>query len=248
MLENKVALITGASRGIGKAIAYLFAKESCNLILCCHKQIEELEKIKENLEVQYSIKCLIFCFDLKEEEKIKEMIDQSIQVFDKIDILVNNAGISKDDVFYNKTKQDFQEILEVNLIAPFLLAKEVGPLMMEKKYGKIINISSNNVFFGHPMSIDYDASKTGLLSLTKNLAIEFAPYVNVNAILPGWVKTDMSKIEDKELEEEFVKEEQKHILLNRFAEPEEIASVVLFLASDAASYINGSMICVDGGM
>ena len=143
-----------------------------------------------------------------------------------------------------KTEKEFRRVLDVNLVGPFLVSKEVGKIMKEQGSGKIINVSSTNgIDTYYPESMDYDASKAGLISLTKNLATVFAPNVQVNAVAPGWVNTEMNK----ELDGEFLEEENKKILLGRFAEPFEIASVIYFLTTKEASYINGGVIRVDGG-
>lgn len=242
--ENKVALITGASRGIGKAVAYLLGQNKCNLILTYNTSLNEILFIKEDLENKYQIKVLVVKVDMSNEDEIKELVNKSINEFNKIDILVNNAGIAIDTIFEDKTKENFIKTLDVNLVGPFLLSKYVGKYMLENKYGKIVNVSSTNgIDTNYVESLDYDASKAGLISLTKNLAQYYAPYINVNAVAPGWVNTDMNK----ELDEEFINEENSKILLNRFASPKEIANVIVFLASDEARYINSSVIRVDGG-
>ena len=157
---------------------------------------------------------------------------------------MNNAGIVIDKEFTDKTVEDWKQTLDINLIAPFVLTKLVGKEMMKQKSGSIINISSTNgIDTYYPSSVDYDASKSGVISLTYDSAVQFAPYVRVNCIAPGWVNTEMNK----ELEEDFVKEETQRILVRRFGEPEEIAKVVTFLASEDASFVNSAVIKVDGG-
>ncbi len=242
--KNKVALITGATRGIGKEIAIELAKEGCNLIIN-YKESEDLaEKLKEELEETYNIKVLTLQADMSNEQDINNMVNKSLETFKTIDILVNNAAIAIDTTIEDKTKENFMKILETNLVGPFILSRLVGNHMMKQKQGKIINIASTNgIDTYYPESLDYDASKAGLISLTHNLAYYFKPYINVNAIAPGWVRTDMNK----NLDEEFIDNENKKIFLNRFANPNEIAKVALFLASDDASYINNEVIRVDGG-
>lgn len=242
-LKNKVALVTGASRGIGKEIARILAKNECNLILNYNNSYSEVLKLKEEIS-KYNIKILLVKADVSSEDEVKNMIDLSIKEFNCIDILVNNAGIAIDTLFEDKTVDNFKKTLDVNLIGPFLVSKYVGKYMLKNRYGKIINISSTNAIDSYyPESLDYDASKAGVISLTYNLAKQYAPYVNVNAIAPGWINTDMNK----ELDDEFIKNENKKILLNRFGSSEEIANVVLFLASDKSSYVNGTVIKADGG-
>ena len=172
------------------------------------------------------------------------MINKTINTFNRLDCLVNNAGIAIDTTFEDKKVPNFQKILNTNLIGPFLTSKYSYPYLKKQPNASIINISSTNgIDTIYPESLDYDASKAGLISLTKNLAIEFSPFVRVNSVAPGWVNTEMNK----ELDDKFIKEEEQKILLNRFAEPEEIAKVVAFLASNDAKYINSEIIRVDGG-
>ena len=172
------------------------------------------------------------------------MVEEVLSKFGQIDVLVNNAGIAIDTMFEDKTVDNFRRTLDVNLIGTFLMGKYIGKIMFNQKTGRIINISSTNgIDTVYPESIDYDASKAGVLSLTKNLAIQYAPYVLVNTLAPGWVNTPMNQ----ELDSEMIEAEEKKILLGRFALSEEIAHVVVFLASDKASYINASVLRVDGG-
>ena len=243
-LKDKVAIITGASRGIGRACAIDLAKNGCNVIINYNSSENEAKNVQKYINENYSVEAEIFKCDVSNEEEVKNMIEFTISKFGKIDILVNNAGIAIDTLVEDKTVDNFIKTLSVNLIGTFLTSKYASKYMIQNKYGKIINISSTNgIDTLYPESLDYDASKAGVISLTKNLANEYAPYINVNSVAPGWVNTDMNK----ELDEEFIKEESDKVFLKRFAEPEEIAKVVSFLASDDASYINGSTIRVDGG-
>lgn len=247
-LENKVALVTGSSRGLGKAIALDLASQGCHIILTYHQNEEKAKQVEKEIQEKYQRKTLLFQVDLSKEEQIKDLTKKSIDTFGKIDILVNNAGICIDTFVPDKKVLEFKKTLDTNLIGPFLLSREVASHMLEQKQGNIIFITSTNAIDAYcPMSLEYDASKAALNNLTHNLALEYAPYIRVNAIAPGWIETDMSTCEDKELEEEFIKEESKKIYLGRFAKPCEIAHVVTFLASDQASYINNTIIRVDGG-
>lgn len=241
---NKVALVTGSSRGIGKAIVSNFAKEGYNVVINYITEKNEALKLKEELEKKYKVKAFCYKADVSNENAVKNMVRDIINEFGKIDVLVNNAGIAIDKEFEDRTVEDWKETLNVNLIGPFIVSKYVGNEMIKNKKGKIINISSTNginSFF--PTSIDYDASKAGLINLTHNLAIQFAPYINVNCVAPGWVNTDMNK----KLPKELIEEETNKIYKKRFAEPIEIAKVVTFLASDDADYINDEVIKIDGG-
>ncbi len=243
-MSRMVALVTGSNRGIGKSCIIEFAKSNIDVVInYCHHEMEALELeryIKENFGVRVlTIKC-----DVSKEDEVEKMVNTIIDNFGRIDILVNNASVCRDSLFFDKSIRDFKRIIDVNLIGTYLCSKYVGKIMLENKTGRIINISSSNALDTfYPESCDYDASKAGVISLTHNLARELAPYVLVNCVCPGWVKTDMNR----ELSIEQIQEEKKKILLGRFAEPIEIARVVLFLASPRANYINDSIIRVDGG-
>ena len=241
---KKVVLITGASRGIGKSIAKEFAKNNYNIVINYNKSKKQAFSLKEELEKKYNINCLTIKADITSEKEIEDMIKTTIENFKQIDVLINNAAIAIDTTVEDKTKENFQKIIDTNLIGTFLTSREAAKYMKEKNKGCIINISSTNgIDTNYPYSLDYDASKAGVISLTKNLAKEYAPYIRVNTIAPGWVNTEMNK----SLEKEFKEKEQDKILLNRFAEDYEIAKVVYFISTDDASYINGTTIRVDGG-
>ena len=244
MNHDKVVLVTGSSRGIGRAIAIDFAEKGYNVVINYKNSELEAQKLKEQLSKKFNVSILTVKADVSNEDDVKSMIKQIIDRFGKIDVLVNNAGIAIDKDFNDRTKEDWQRTLNTNLIAPFIVSKYVGNEMLKQEKGRIINISSTNginAFF--PTSIDYDASKAGLINLTHNLAIQFAPYINVNCVAPGWVNTDMNK----ELPKELIEEEVNRIYKKRFAEPREIAKLVTFLASDDADFINDEVIKIDGG-
>lgn len=242
---NKVVLITGASRGIGKSTAKCFAKNKFNIVINYLKSEDKALELKQELENKYNIECLTIKADISKEEEVKNMIEKSIEKFNHIDVLVNNAGIAIDTIFEDKTVANFQKILDTNLIGTFLVSKYASKYMKQNKYGTIINVSSTNgIDTYYPYSMDYDASKAGIISLTKNLAVELAPYIRVNAVAPGWVNTDMNK----DLDDNYIQKEEEKILLGRFAADYEIAKVIYFLSTSDASYINGSIIRVDGGL
>ncbi len=241
---NKVVLITGASRGIGASIAKKMASKNYNIVINYNNSKLKALKLKEEIENQYHVKVLVIKADVSNEDEVKKMIDESIKEFGKLNCLVNNAGLAIDTCFEDKTVQNFQKILNTNLIGPFLTSKYAFKYLEKEENSSIINISSTNgIDTIYSESLDYDASKAGLISLTKNLALQFSPKIRVNSVAPGWVKTDMNN----NLDPNFVKEEERKILLERFANPEEIANVVAFLASDEATYINSEVIRVDGG-
>ncbi len=241
---NKTVLITGASRGIGRETAILFAKNNYNVVINYLNNKSLANSLKESLEARYNIKVLTIKADISNEEEVQAMVADAIEEFKKIDVLVNNASIAKDNILELKTKEEFASVININLVGTFLVTKEVSKYMKEEKDGAIINVSSTNAIDSYyPYSMDYDASKAGVISLTMNFAVELSPYIRVNAVAPGWVNTDMNK----EIDINYKKDLEEKILLNRFAEPTEVAKVIYFLASDDASYINGEVIKIDGG-
>ena len=241
-MERKVVLITGASRGIGKACAIKFASNNYDVVINYNTGVNEANELKKYILEKYDVNVLTIKANLTNEEEIMSMVKEVVDTFGKIDVLVNNAGVAIDCTVEDKTKENFIKTLDTNLIGPFLLSRECSKYM--SKGSSIINVSSTNgIDTYYPYSLDYDASKAGLISLTNNLSQIYAPNIRVNTIAPGWVMTDMNK----ELDSEYIKEESSKILVERFAEPGEIANVIYFLASDEASYINNSVIRVDGG-
>ena len=239
-----VVLVTGSNRGIGASCIEEFAKNGINVVInYCHHE-EEAKELEKYIKEKYNVETLCIKCDVSKEEEAKEMMNTIVDTFGTIDILVNNAGISRDSLILEKNIKEFKRIIDVNLIGTYLCSKYAGKIMLENKKGKIINISSTNALDTYyPESCDYDASKAGVISLTHNFARSFAPFINVNCICPGWTKTDMNK----DLSIDQIEKERKKILLGRFANKEEIAKVILFLASNKASYINDTIIRVDGG-
>ena len=243
-MDNKVVLVTGSSKGIGKATIIEFAKRGYNVVINYNNSEHEAIELKQYIDNTFNIKSLLVKADVTNENQVKEMVTTIINEFKHIDVLVNNAGIAIDKDFEDRTVEDGNSTLKTNLIAPFIVSRYIGEEMIKQKQGTIINVSSTNginTFF--PTSIDYDASKAGLINLTHNLAIQYAPYINVNCVAPGWVNTEMNK----ELPKELIEEETAKIYKKRFAEPNEIGKVICFLASEDASFINGEVIKVDGG-
>lgn len=243
-MGKAVCLVTGSSRGIGKSTVLEMAKSGLDVIINYYHHEKEAFELKKYILDNYDVQVLCIKCDISVEEEVEEMVNEIVDHFGKIDILVNNASVCRDTLLMDKTVRDFKRILDVNLIGTYLCSKYVGKVMMENKKGKIINISSTNAIDTfYPESCDYDAAKAGVISLTHNLAREFAPFINVNCVCPGWVKTDMNK----DLSIEQINEERKKILLGRFAEADEIAKIIVFLASSKANYINDAIIRVDGG-
>lgn len=243
-MGKAVCLVTGSSRGIGRSTVLEMAKSGLDVIINYYHHEKEAFELKKYILDNYDVQVLCIKCDISVEEEVEKMVNEIVDHFGKIDILVNNASVCRDTLLMDKTVRDFKRILDVNLIGTYLCSKYVGKVMMENKKGKIINISSTNAIDTfYPESCDYDAAKAGVVSLTHNLAREFAPFINVNCVCPGWVKTDMNK----DLSIEQINEERKKILLGRFAEADEIAKIIVFLASSKANYINDAIIRVDGG-
>jgi len=235
--------VTGGSRGIGRAIAVEFGKEGANVVVNFFKEKEKAEEVAKQIE-SLGGHTLIYQADVSAEDQVEKMVTATVERFGRVDVLINNAGIVTDKPFSEKTVKDWQEVIAVDLIGPFICAKAVIPIMQKQKWGRIINISSTNgVDTTSPESIDYDAAKAGLISMTRNLAEALAPDILVNSIAPGWVDTDMNAL----LSPEFVAEETARIARKKFATPQEIARPVLFFASEDANNITGQTLKVDGG-
>ena len=242
-MNKKCVLITG-STGLAKELIKIYAKNNYNVIMTYLNHEKEALKLEKEIKEKYNINTLCIKCDISKEEDIINLKKDVINKFKTIDVLINNAGIAIDTTFDMKTKEIFMKTLEVNLVGTFLMSKHFGDLMFENKSGNIINISSTNgIDSYYEFSIDYDASKAGVINLSHNLANHYAPYVRVNTVCPGWVNTPMNK----ELSNEFKNKEIDKILLNRFAEPYEIAELIYFITSDNASYLNDSVIKIDGG-
>ena len=239
---NKVVLVTGSSRGIGREIIREFAKNNYDVVINYNNSYLEAKSLEEEIK-KYNIKSLLIKCDVSNEEEVKNMFNEVLNTFNRIDVVINNAGIAIDTMFGDKKVDNFRKIIDTNLIGTFLISKYFGSYMYDKKEGTILNITSTNgIDTYYPESIDYDASKAGVISLTHNLAKEFAPYIRVNALALGWVDTDMNKDMDLEYREK----ELEKIYLHRFGEVSEIAKVAYFI-SEEATYVNNSIIRVDGG-
>ncbi len=240
----KTALVTGASRGIGAAIAKTLAKDGYYVVVNYSGSQDKAqavvdEIIKEGGEAQSAR------FNVSDEEKVKEHIKAIIKNRGSIDVLVNNAGITRDNLLMKMSKEEFDEVIDINLKGAFYTMQAVSRQMLKQRSGVVINISSYTGMHGNAGQMNYAASKAGVIGMTKTMARELASRnIRVNAIAPGFVSTDMTQA----LGEEVEKEASKIIPLGRFANPQEIADVASFLASDKAAYITGQVIAVDGGM
>lgn len=241
---KKTVLVTGGAKGIGKATIIEFAKKGYNVVVNYLTSQKEAYELVDEVG-KYNVECLCIQADVSKEDEVNLMFNKIEDKFGGVDILVNNAAIELSNLFSNQTVEDFKKTLDVNLIGAYITSKRAYKHMIENKWGRIINISSTNgINTYYPMCLSYDASKAALISLTHNLAVQCAPYVNVNAIVPGFIGTET---ELEYYDQDFLKSEEEKILLKRIGKPEEVAKLVLFLASDDASYINNSIIRIDGG-
>ena len=243
-MNRKCVLVTGSSIGLGSSIIRKYASNNYDVVITYLSHEEDAIKLKEEVTSKYGVNALIVKCDISNEKDIENLKNEILNNYGKLDVLVNNASIAIDTTVSDKTKDNFMRTLEVNLVGTFLVSRCFGDIMKSQGYGNIINISSTNAIDTYyEYSIDYDSSKAGVINLGHNLANYYSPYVRVNTICPGWIDTPMNK----DMDTEFRKSEENKILLNRFASPEEIANLVYFISSDEASYINDSVIRIDGG-
>ncbi len=241
---DKVAMITGATRGIGKQIALTLANEGYNIVLNYRTENDELKQLKNEIESK-KVKCLTVQGDVTNFEDCKQMIESAIEEFGKVDVLVNNAGITKDMLLARMKEEDFKQVIDVNLVGTFNMTKNVISYMMKARNGRIINISSVVGIAGNAGQTNYSASKAGIIGFTKSLAKEVASRnILVNAVAPGFIETNMTEVLKQEVKDEIA----KNIPLKRMGTPQDVANVVKFLASEDSSYITGQVISVDGGM
>ncbi|MDK0839481.1 3-oxoacyl-[acyl-carrier-protein] reductase [Clostridium perfringens] len=244
MLKDKVAIVTGGTRGIGRAIALKLADHGANIVINYRNSDKEAEELKAILEGK-GVKVLTVKCDISNFEDSKNLMDKCKEVFGEIDILVNNAGITKDTLIMRMKEEDFDNVIDVNLKGTFNCAKHASAIMLKQRFGKIINMTSVVGIAGNAGQVNYAASKAGVIGLTKSLAKELGNRgITVNAVAPGFINTDMTA----SLSEKVKEEASKNIPLKRLGDPEDVANLVGFLASDAANYITGQVINVDGGM
>ncbi len=242
-LDGKVALITGSARGIGKAIAVKLAQEGADIVIV-DVNLELAEETAKEIEGM-GRKSIAYKMDVTNLEEVEKTMEDVVNKMGKIDILVNNAGITKDNLMLRMKESDWDAVIAVNLKGVFNCSKAVLKYMMKQRSGKIINIASIIGLIGNPGQANYSASKAGVIALTKTMAKEIGSRnINVNAIAPGYIDTEMTR----KLPENIRQEMLKLIPLGRMGQPEDVANVAAFLASDDANYITGQVIVVDGGM
>jgi len=243
-LDGKVAVVTGSARGIGRAIAEVFAQRGANVVIT-DKNAEMAAATAQEMSDKYGRKISAFSVDVSDSASVKILFDQVLAAYGRIDILVNNAGTTRDNLIMRMEEADWDLVLGINLKGVFNCSKAVVRTMMKQRYGRIVNISSVSGLAGQPGQANYSASKAGVIGLTKALARELGSrQITVNAVAPGFIPTDLTKDLPTELKEASL----GSIPLGRWGNPEEIAYAVAFLASDQAAYITGHVLSVDGGM
>jgi NAD(P)-dependent dehydrogenase (short-subunit alcohol dehydrogenase family) len=254
LLKNRVAIVTGGAKGIGRGICLKFAQEGCNVVVNA-LHIEGARKVAAEVKA-LGRRSLAIKADVANSAEVNVMVERTVKKFGKIDILVNNAGgtgLAKDSAIEDTSEEDWDRIVDINLKGQFLCCRAVVPYMKKNHYGKIINVSSMGAIQPPAPIVHYHAAKGGVLSLTKNLAFELAAFnITVNAILPGPIKSEffneMLKAMSKKEGEAFFRMLGKRVPMGRMGTPEEVAGVALFLASGLSSYVTGEAICVGGGL
>jgi len=244
-MENKVALVTGASSGIGKAIALKLAANGMDVMINYYSgNLDKANEVKESCE-GFGVRAEVFQADISQRGDVEAIVKETLAKFGKIDVLVNNAGITKDNLILRMSDDDFDAVIDVNLKGVFYLTKAVTKQMFKKRSGKIINIASVSGVTGNAGQANYAASKAGVIGLTKTVAKELAQRgICVNAVAPGFIQTEMTGV----LGDDFIAKIKENIPLRELGKPEDIANMVNFLASDNANYITGQVFHVDGGL
>lgn len=241
---NKLALITGGTRGIGKQIALTFAKEGYDIAINYRTENDDFKNTEREIEAN-NVKCFAVQGDVIKFEDCEKFVKQIIEKFGNIDVLVNNAGITRDTLLMRMKEEDFRQVIDTNLVGTFNVTKNVISYMMKARNGRIINISSVVGISGNAGQTNYAASKAGIIGFTKSLAKEVASRnITVNAVAPGFIDTQMTAVLKEDIKEEIAKK----IPLKRMGTPQDVANVVKFLASSDSSYITGQVIHIDGGM
>lgn len=244
VLAGKVAIVTGASRGIGRAVAERFAREGARVAVNWVRGEREAKGVVEAIERDGG-EALAVQGDVSRSNEVRELVKATVDRFGRVDILVNNAGVMVSKSLLDTTEDDWDRTIDINLKGAYLCSKEVAPIMLEQRAGKIINMSSNSGLY-HPSAMrftEYVVSKAGMNGLTKAMALALGPYITVNAICPGWIKTEMIEGTDPEVERRILAE----TALGRWGTPDEVAAAALFLASKDADFITGELLIVAGG-
>lgn len=242
-LKNKIAVVTGASRGVGRATALLLAKEGAKVVVNYLSSAEKADEVVLQIQKEGSEAIAVQC-DVSDETQVKSLMNQAVEKFGRIDILVNNTGVVFDVPFTERTVEQWRKTFDTNVLGVFLCSKYASEQMKKNNQGKIINVSSTSGMNSFsPDSMDYDSSKAGVVALTRNLAKQLAPTIQVNSVAPGWVDTDMNV----DLPKDYLAEEMQKIYNGRMAAPEDIAKAILFFASSDSDYITGSTLVADGG-
>ena len=245
MSDNKVALITGGSRGIGEKIAEKFATEGYNLVINYVSNIENVEELEARIKGNSNIEILFVQADVTSFESCENMINKAIEKFGHIDVVVNNAGITKDGLLMRMKEEDFDKVINVNLKGTYNVTKNAIPHMMKQKYGRIVNISSVVGVSGNAGQANYAASKAGIIGFTKSVAKEVASRnILANCVAPGFIKTDMTDVLSDSVKESI----NAQIPLKKMGTAEEVAKAVYFLGNEENTYITGQVLNVDGGM
>ena len=244
MFNEKVAVITGAGRGIGRAVALGLAKAGCKVVINYRSSASKVEELLTEIRA-FGGMGFAFRADISKEEEAKKLIDETVRQYGRIDILVNNAGITKDNLMMRMSEEEFDSVINTNLKGSFFCMKYASAVMLKQKRGKIINISSVVGLMGNVGQVNYAASKAGVIGMTKSAAKELASRgITINAIAPGFIESDMTDALPEKVKEAML----SRIPLKRYGKAEEIAAAVCFLASDEADYITGQVLVVDGGL
>ncbi|KAL9239348.1 hypothetical protein vseg_013681 [Gypsophila vaccaria] len=244
-VESPVVIVTGASRGIGRAVALALGKAGCKVLVNYARSSKEAEEVSKQIE-SFGGKALTFGGDVSKEEDVESMMKAAVDAWGTVDILVNNAGITRDGLLMRMKKSQWQEVIDLNLTGVFLCTQAAAKIMMKKKKGRIINIASVVGLTGNAGQANYSAAKAGVIGFTKSVAREYASRsINVNAVAPGFIASDMTA----KLSEDIEKKILANIPLGRYGQPEDVAGLVEFLAlNPAASYMTGQVLTIDGGM
>jgi len=243
-LDDRVAIITGASRGIGSAIAKRFATEGAKVVINYNKSEDKASRLVDEIR-KNGCQAIAVRADVSKPDEVKQLVKKTVDAYGRVDILVNNAGVMFQNTFLDATEEIWDQTIDINLKGAYLCSKEVAPIMLKQKKGKIINISSNSGTY-HPSAlrfVEYVVSKAGMNGLTRALALKLGPYVNVNAICPGWIETEMVGNTDPEVERRVLEE----TALKRFGTADEVANAALYLASDDSNFVTGELHMVTGG-